>query len=46
MEVKIETDGDKWTVQIDDGPVREFPNRVYALIHLNNQTLTMVAEEE
>ena len=46
LEVKIETDGDIWKVQIDDGPVREFKDRYYALIYLNNQTLLMVDEGE
>ena len=46
MEVKIETDGDTWTVQVGSDAPREFRDRVYALIYINNLTSAMVAEEE
>lgn len=46
MEVKIETDGNIWTVQIDGKEPVEFKERAYALIYLNNVTVSMVAEEE
>ena len=47
MEIKIEytlPEGE-WAVTID-GVTRKFTNRTYALIYINNQTLTMIAEEE
>jgi hypothetical protein len=46
LEVKIETDGNLWYVQVDGGPFMEFKDRVYALIYLNNVTVSMTAEEE
>ena len=46
MDVKIESDGDKWFVTVDGGETVEFRDRVYALIHLNNLTAAMVYEEE
>lgn len=44
LDVKIETDGNIWQVQINNGPIKEFKDRYYALIYLNNQTLLMVDE--